>query len=79
MTQARFEVIDVETGKTVATLAPEEWHEMLAAWELLDALEQAVQALNTAPRFSVPHLDTDSYRIAIVCDHAIRKAKGGAS
>jgi hypothetical protein len=47
MTQARFEVIDVETGKTVATLAPEEWHEMLAAWELLDALEQAVQALNT--------------------------------
>ncbi len=45
---------------------------------LLAALEQAVAALNTAPRFRVPSLDTDSYRIASLCDRAIAKAKGGA-
>jgi hypothetical protein len=50
-----------------------------AARDLLDALEQAVQALNTAPRFPVSHLDTDSYKIAAVCDRAIAKAKGGAA
>ncbi len=47
--------------------------------DLLAALEQAVEALNTAPRFKVPGLDSDSYRIASVCDAAIRKAKTGAS
>jgi hypothetical protein len=51
----------------------------LAAGDLLAALEQAVQALNTAPRFRVPHLATDSYKIAAVCDRAIAKAKGGAA
>jgi len=50
-----------------------------AAGDLLTALEQAVQALNTAPRFKVPHLDTDSYAIASICDRAIAKAKGGGS
>ena len=45
---------------------------------LLEALQQAVAALNTAPRFAVPSLDTDSYRIAALCDLAIAKAKGGA-
>jgi hypothetical protein len=45
---------------------------------LLDALQQAVAALNTAPRFAVPSFDTDSYRIAALCDLAIAKAKGGA-
>jgi hypothetical protein len=50
----------------------------LAAGDLLAALEQAVQALNTAPRFRVPHLGTDSYKIAATCDRAIAKAKGGA-
>jgi hypothetical protein len=47
--------------------------------DLLAALEQAVEALNAAPRFKVPGLDTDSYRIASVCDAAIRKARVGAS
>jgi hypothetical protein len=46
--------------------------------EVIAALEQAVAALNTAPRFRVPLLDTDSYRIAALCDRAIAKAKGGA-
>jgi hypothetical protein len=53
-------------------------HLRLAANDLLEALEQAIQALNTVPRFRVPHLDTDRYRIASTCDHAIAKAKGGA-
>ena len=46
--------------------------------DLIAALEQAVAALNTAPRFRVASLDTDSYRIASICDRAIAKAKGGA-
>jgi hypothetical protein len=46
--------------------------------ELLNAVEQALQALNTAPRFRIPHLDTDSYEIAAACGRAIAKAKGGA-
>ena len=50
-----------------------------AASDLLEALEQAVAALNSAPRFAVPHLDTDSYEIAARCDRAIRTAKGGAA
>jgi hypothetical protein len=44
---------------------------------LLATLEQAVQALNTAPNFRVPHLDTNSYEIAAACDRAIAKAKAG--
>jgi hypothetical protein len=44
----------------------------LAARDLLGALQQAVTALNIAPRFKVPSLDTDSYAIAAVCDRAIR-------
>lgn len=51
---------------------------IVASPDLLAALEQAVTALNTAPRFAVPSLDTDSYRIARVCDLAIANAKGGA-
>ena len=50
-----------------------------AAPLLLAALEQAVQALNTAPRFRVPHLDTDSYAIASICGRAIARAKVGAA
>ena len=50
-----------------------------AAPDLLAALEQAVMALNTAPCFRVPHLDTNSYRIASICDRAIARAKGGAA
>jgi hypothetical protein len=42
MTQARFEVIDVETGETVSTLSQQEWHMMLAASDLLEAAELVV-------------------------------------
>ena len=51
----------------------------LAASDMLDALQQAVQSLNTAPRFPVPCLLSDSYKIAAICDRAIAKAKFGAS
>jgi hypothetical protein len=32
--------------------------------------------LNTAPRFAVPALESDSYAIAAECGRAIAKAKG---
>ena len=64
---------------TVATWQSDELHLRQAADALLAALEQAIAALNTTPCFRVPHLDTDSYAIAAVCDHALRKAKGGAA
>jgi hypothetical protein len=51
----------------------------LAARDLLSALKRAVTALNTAPRFRVTGLDTDSYAIAAECDKAIAAAKGGAA
>jgi hypothetical protein len=47
----------------------------LAASEMLVALEQAVTALNIAPRFRVPILDCDSYGVAAICDAAIAKAR----
>jgi hypothetical protein len=46
---------------------------------LLAALQQAVTALNTTPRFKVPDLSTDSYRIAALCDAAIAQTKGGSA
>ena len=49
-----------------------------AALDLLAALKQAITALNTAPRFAVPSLDTTSYEIAAQCDRVIAQAKGGA-
>ncbi len=49
----------------------------LTAPDLLGALKQAVAALNQAPRFAVPGLDTNSYKIAAVCDKAIARATGG--
>jgi hypothetical protein len=45
---------------------------------LLEGLEQALAALNTAPRFRVPSFDTDSYAIAALCSRIIARAKGGA-
>jgi hypothetical protein len=48
-----------------------------AAPKLLAALEQAVRALNTAPRFKVG--GDDSYKIASLCDEAVSAAKGGQS
>ncbi len=45
--------------------------------DMLTALEQAIETLNTAPRFPVPGLLSDSYKIAAICNRAIAKAKGG--
>ncbi len=52
-----------------------------AAPALLEACELALAALNTAPRFRVPALDTsegktDSYQIASLLSSAIKLAKG---
>jgi len=46
-----------------------------AVSDIIAALKQAVAALNTAPRFAVPSLDTDSYRIASACDRALALAQ----
>jgi hypothetical protein len=43
-----------------------------AAPEMLQALLLAQRALNTAPRFRVG--DTDSYKIAVIVDDAVRTA-----
>ena len=53
----------------------------LAAAPMLDALRHALAALNTAPRFKVSGLATDSYAIAALCERAIRlasPAEGGS-
>ncbi len=52
--------------------------------DLLAVLQQASAALDTAPRFRVPSLGTDSYRIAALCDAVLKRAvpargKGGAA
>jgi hypothetical protein len=73
----RIEIFD-EAGHPVAEWKKRQLRLRLAASELLDALEKAVEALNTAPRFKVPGLDTDSYAVAAICDEAIALAKGGA-
>jgi len=70
--------IRTSTMTTVAEWQDDDLRLRLAAGDLLDALRQAVQALNEAPRFPVPGLLTDSYRIAAICDRAIAKAKGDA-
>jgi hypothetical protein len=44
-----------------------------------DTPEQALEALNTAPRFKVPNLGTDSYKIADIRDRALAKAKAGVA
>jgi hypothetical protein len=41
--------------------------------EMLDTISSALYALNTAPRFPVG--DTDSYKIAALCERTIAKAK----
>lgn len=69
-------VAETDSGKPVAVQSADA--ELLAAAPaLLAALTQALTALNTAPRFDVPSLDADSYRIASVCSRAIAAATGG--
>jgi hypothetical protein len=64
-------------GNEVAVWHDDELRLRLAARDLLAALQQAVTALKTAPRFKVRSLDTDSYAIAAACDRAIAKAMRG--
>ena len=71
-------VVSDERGAELATWISDDCLRRHAAEDMLAALEQAIQALNAAPRFPVPHLLTDSYRIAAICSRAIAKAKGGA-
>jgi hypothetical protein len=46
--------------------------------EMLQALQLAQHALNTAPRFKIAHLPrehNDSYKVASVVDAAVRRAQ----
>jgi hypothetical protein len=70
----RIRVFDA-SGDPVAEWRHPQLRLQWAAADLLSALEQAVTALNTEPRFTVPSLASDSYRIAAICDLAIAKAK----
>ena len=68
------DILDVERHEANARL-------IAAAPEMLSALELAIQALNTAPRFKVGANEygiggTDSYKIATVVEAAIAKARG---
>ncbi len=40
-----------------------------------EALRMALTALNTAPRFAVPALSSNSYWIARLCDEALKAAR----
>jgi hypothetical protein len=71
--------ITAPDGAQVALWRDEDLWLHLAARDLLAALEQAVTALNTAPRFPAPSLLSCSYRIAAICDQAIAKTKGDAA
>lgn len=63
-------------GHTVAEWRHEDLLVRLAAADMFEALEQALVALNTAPRFKVPILGViDSYAVAAICEAAITKAK----
>jgi hypothetical protein len=70
--------ITVETpdGERVAEWLSPDFLLRLAAEDLFNALQKALTALNTTPRFAVPRLGTDSYAIAVECARAIAKATG---
>jgi hypothetical protein len=69
-------VVDNPDGERVAAWLGPELLLRFASEDLFNALAMAVTALNTAPGFKVPKLDTDSYAIAAQCGRAIAKAKG---
>ena len=69
-------VVDAPDGERVAEWLSPDLLLRLAAEDLFNALEKALTALNTAPRFKVPKLSTDSYVIAAECGRAIAKATG---
>jgi hypothetical protein len=63
-------------GTELAVWMSDDLRVRLAAPELQAALEEAVRALNTAPRFEVPSsMHGDSYAIAALCDAALAKAR----
>jgi hypothetical protein len=68
-----IEVFDPQ-GDSVADWIAPRVRARLAEPDLFEALTQALIALNTAPRFSVPKLLSDSHRIAEVCKRAIIEA-----
>jgi len=47
---------------------------IILASEMLATLREAVTALNTVPRFRVPALDSDSYKIATKIDRLVARA-----
>jgi hypothetical protein len=67
--------IGTEAEEGLAIWQSEGLRLQLAAPALLEALEQALVALNTAPRFKVSDLDSDSYR----CQSALNSFQGRAS
>jgi hypothetical protein len=69
-------VVDTPHGERVAVWFSPELLLRVAAEDLLRALERALTALNTAPRFAVSALESDSYTIAAECGRAIAKARG---
>jgi hypothetical protein len=65
-------------GNEVTAWCDDELRLALAASNLRVALEIAVSALNTQPRFAVPNLGTDSYKIAAQCERALAMTKSGS-
>lgn len=73
----RYEIDDPH-GFTICVVDDEDTARLFAAaFDMREALAMALQALNTAPRFKVPCLDTDSYRIATICEAALAKSGAG--
>jgi hypothetical protein len=67
-------LIDTPGGERVAEWSSPELLVRLAAPDLFAALQRAVTALNTARRFKVPTLDTDSYAIAAEGQQVLARA-----
>ncbi len=78
--RAAVDAVEAERYVPIVLGKREDDTEMPAA-RLLEACEQALTALNTAPRFRVPALDAgeekmDSYKIASLLSRVIKLAKG---
>ena len=75
---AEIAIRDEESDSLAYWIEPDELLAQSAS-DLLGALEQALAALKTVPRFRVPSLgeDIDSHEIAAACEGIIAKAKGG--
>lgn len=68
-------IIGDDDDDEVALWRDEDLMLRLAASSLFEALERALTALDTAPRFDVPALDCDSYAVAAECQQAIARAR----